>query len=98
LAGHAAQQRIITDIELPGINGVYRTETTNIGANDEVAREVLARALDGVKVAFEQFPMWWDLRYFPDSKAYRLEFTVVHRTAPDGQWLPLVESGKKRKP
>jgi len=94
----ATQQRIKADVELPGINGIYNTATANIGADNEVARDVLAKALDGVLVAHERFPMWWHLEYFPDAKTYRLEFTVVHRSAPDGQWLAPAKPSENRKP
>jgi hypothetical protein len=85
------RQRVSADNirDIPGLNSVYVLTSTNIDARNEVAREVLARALGEVSVRDDQYyPFWWDLEYFPDAKTYRLSFYPVHRTGPSGEWLP----------
>jgi hypothetical protein len=85
-------EKIEPDIyRLPGINDIYSVAVTSSGAGNEVAREVLARALREMTVELgSSLLMSWHLESRldhdrnPDAPAYVLRFTSFIHTNPDG--------------
>ncbi len=95
--GDATGQKINAQITAPGFNSIFDQAKSDAGAQNEVARNVLARVLhdittmDGVKPK-----LWWTLEYAINGNStnpfgaqikdpvYNINFHIVTRTDPDG--------------
>jgi hypothetical protein len=72
-------------------NNYLAQTTVSLGANNEVARDVLLRTLTGLKwsdpkISAPAKKLMWRLFYGPDTHQYGLNITVarVERSAPNG--------------
>ena len=75
----AAQQRVGVDVSAGGLRiPVYQDGKVTIGAQNEIARNVLAKTLREIDYPGGGTPKYrWNLDYQPDSRAYTLTFWVV---------------------
>jgi len=84
-------ERVRADISSPGVNSIFSTARTQIGAQNEIARDILGKTFREMSVAFGPTPMmWWNLEYQIDHKstqaAYVLRFNLVNYTDDDGRF------------
>jgi hypothetical protein len=82
-------QKVRAETTTPGLNSIFSVATSTVGAQNEVARDVLARTLRELAVGDEAPPkMVWSLQYFvertPKQPAYSLAFEVVLQKREDG--------------
>jgi hypothetical protein len=84
----ATREKVQADTQAVGLSSVYDVAKTHIGAQNEVARDVLARTFREMTVPNRPTPMmWWNLEYLighkPNNDAYRLSFKTVYYLTPD---------------
>jgi hypothetical protein len=84
----ATREKVQANTQTMGISSIYDVAKTHIGAQNEVARDVLARTFREMTEPNRPTPMmWWNLEYLighkPNKDAYRLNFQTVHYLTPD---------------
>jgi hypothetical protein len=84
-------ENVRANTSLPGINDIFTVARSQIGAQNETARDILGKTLREMSVEFGPTPMiWWNLKYEIDHKptqaAYVLTFEVVNYTDSGGRF------------
>lgn len=81
-------EKVQANTQTIGLFSVYAVAKTHVGAQNEVARDVLARTFREMTEPDRPAPMmWWNLDYLighdPNKDAYRLNFQTVFYMTPD---------------
>ncbi len=98
----ASGQKVAAPLELPSLNSFYDVATVSLGAQAEVARDVLAKALRNISIPSGDRPdkISWKLEYFVDRRPvdppYVLRFFPILQPYPDGSSRPATWSKNKQ--
>jgi hypothetical protein len=80
--------KVQANIRRLGVTSVFEVASTPVGAQNEVARDVLAKAFREMREEGRRIPMmWWNLEYLigheSNKYAYRLNIQNVHYVTPE---------------